>query len=304
MDKEANLVNVADLNEEQARKLLEDLRWPHGPECPTCGSRDVVRIEGESVRPGLLRCKACPDRRQFTVTVGTIFEDSRIPLKKWVMAFHLMCSSKKGISALQLKRNLGVAYQTAWFMAHRIRYAMSQEPLRGLLRGTVEVDETYVGGKAHGKRGRGAAKKTPVVALVSRSGKMRTKIVERVTAKELKGAIREHVRKDSRIMTDEFLSYRGIGKEFKGGHKTVNHGAGEYVRGDAYTNNAESYFALLKRGVHGTFHHVSRKHLGRYCDEFAFRWNHRKTTDGERTIAALRQAPGKRLVYQEGIAAG
>jgi transposase-like protein len=179
---------------------------------------------------------------------------------------------------------------------------MREEPLAGALKGTVEVDETYVGGKSHGgKRGRGAPKKTVVLALVERKGRVRAKPVQTISANELKGAIRKNVDKGSRIMTDELPSYTGIGKEFKGGHEVVHHGKGEYVRGkdhDIHVNGAESFFALLKRGIHGTFHHVSKKHLHRYCDEFNFRWDERKTTDGERTVAAIKGSEGKRLVYR------
>ncbi len=294
------LEQLGKLDEEETRAALEKLRWPNGPLCPHCGASDVVRIIGESrsVRAGLLRCKEC--RRQFTVTVGTVFEDSHIPLRKWLLGIGLMCSSKKGISSLQLKRNLGLgSYQTAWFMAHRIRHAMKSGPLASLLTGTVEVDETYIGGKSRlGKRGRRSERKTPVVALVERGGRIRTRPVERVSAKALKGAIRENVKKSAAIMTDEFSSYRGLGREFNGGHETVKHGEREYVRGDVHVNSAESFFALLKRGVHGTFHHVSKPHLGRYCDEFAFRWDHRKTSDAVRTVAAITGAEGKRLTYR------
>ncbi len=287
------------LSDADARTLLETLRWPNGPACPHCGSANVTRIHGRAatVRPGLWRCRAC--RKQFTATVGTIFEDSHIPLHKWFLAIALMCSSKKGVSALQLQRNLGLgSYKTAWFMAHRIRYAM-QPNGRPPLYGTVEVDETYIGGKRPGKRGRGAEGKTPVVPLIERHGRMRARVVERVGAKELKGAIRELVHKDARIMTDEWDSYQGIGQEFTGGHQTVKHSAGEYVHDEASVNSAESFFALLKRGVHGIFHHVSKEHLPRYCDEFAFRWNYRHTTDGTRTVAALEATEGKRLLYRE-----
>jgi transposase-like protein len=209
------------------------------------------------------------------------------------MAFALLCSAKKGISALQLQRELELgSYRTAWHSAHRIRHAMSKEPLAGLLRGTVEVDETYVGGKPRpgtdtkGKSGRGT-KKTPVVALVERGGRVRAHKIERVDGATLKGAIRDNVDRKSRIMTDEWRSYRGIGAEFAGGHETIN------------TNTVESYFALLKRGVMGSFHHISRQHLDRYCDEFSFRWNHRSTTDSERTEVAIRQTVGRRLPYRQ-----
>jgi transposase-like protein len=229
-------------------------------------------------------------------------EDSHIPMQKWIMAFHLMCSSKKGISALQLQRELGLgSYRSAWHMAHRIRHAMKDNPSGPSLEGVVEVDETYVGGKPRKgtgphKRGRGT-KKAPVVVLVERDGSARAMPVESVDAKNLKEAIRENVRPESTIHTDELASYAGIGAEFEGGHETVNHSAGEYERNGVHTNTAESYFALLKRGVYGVFHHVSKKHLHRYCDEFSFRWDHRKTTDGERTKAALLKVEGKRLMY-------
>lgn len=189
-------------------------------------------LEKARHRKGAYKCKDC--RKQFTVTVGTIFEGSHIPLHKWLMAIHLLCASKKGMSAHQLHRLLGITYKSAWFMAHRIREAIRQEPLASKLKGTVEVDETYVGGKA--RMDQKYDNKTPVIALVERSGHVRDgKViaypVQRVTAEQLKGAIRAHVDQDSLIMTDEHPGYKGIGKEFKWGHETVCHSAGEYVRG-------------------------------------------------------------------------
>jgi transposase-like protein len=193
-------------------------------------------------------------------------------------------------------------------MAHRIRLAMKCEPLAKLLQGDIEVDETYVGGKprpgtGYHKRGRGT-KKTPVVALVQRQGGVRTRVVERVNSKTLQSAIRENVSRPSFIVTDEYAAYRGIGKHFDDAHFVVNHGAGQYVNGPIHTNTAESFFALLKRGVHGTFHHVSKKHLPRYCDEFGFRWDGRKLTDTDRTAQAIRQSKGKRLLYKRVINGG
>ena len=237
---------------------------------------------------------------------ATIFEDSHLPLGKWLMAIHLMCSSKKGVSALQLKRNLGMAYQTAWFLCHRIRYAMDQEPLAGMLRGVVEADESYFGGKPRrgekAKRGRGT-KKSPVMVLVERDGKARAKPIKRVDAATLKGEIRKHVHPSSTINTDDFASYHGVGRHFEGGHRVVRHSAGEYavrVFGQpVHTNTAESFFALMKRGHYGTFHHWSRKHLFRYCHEFSFRWNLRDLSDGERTVIAIMGSIGKRLMYRE-----
>lgn len=287
------------LTEDQARTYLEGLRWPDGAVCPHCTSNNAARLNGKATRPGVFKCRERECRKQFTVTVGTIFERSHIPLRKWVLAFHIICASKKGVSALQLQRMLGFkSYKTAWHLAHRIRHAMRQEPLKGLLSGTVEVDETYVGGR---KRGVGAGlrpeHKMPVVALVERNGKMRTKVMKRVTTKNLKAAIDEAVDKDSTLMTDELKQYRKIGRQFRGGHQVVRHSVREYSRGEAHVNSAESFFALLKRGIHGAFHHVGKDHLHRYCDEFCFRWNHRTVTDGQRTEAALRLAPGCRLVY-------
>jgi len=299
--KDMAAIDVARLTEDEARTVMERIRWPKGPVCPHCKSQNATRIKATSpkVRDGLLQCKDC--RGQFTVTVGTVMHRSHITLRQWVQAFHAMSASKKGVSALQLQRKLGLkAYPSAWYLAHRVRFAMRTMPVKAVLKGTVEVDETYIGGKSRlGKRGRGSERKTPVVALVERGGRMRTKVVERVSAKALKGAIRENVKKSAAIMTDEFRSYHGLGREFTGGHETVNHGERQYVRGDVHVNSAESFFALLKRGVHGTFHHVSKQHLHRYCDEFGFRWDHRKVTDGERTVQAIRGAAGKRLLYKE-----
>lgn len=294
-----NLVEIGRMSEDEARDYLESIRWPDGPVCPHCDHDErIYDLQGDAHRPGLYKCGAC--RKQFTVTVGTVMHRSKIPLHKWVMAFHLMCSSKKGISALQLQRNLGLgSYKTAWHMAHRIRLAVKEEPLAGKLSGTVESDETYIGGKSReGRPGRGSERKTAVLTLVERDGRKRSRPVARVTAKELKGAIREVVARQARLMTDDFASYAGLGAEFDGGHHVVRHGAGEYVRGDVHTNTAESSFALLKRGVTGTFHHVSKQHLPRYCDEFDFRWNHRRTDDGQRTEEAVRGAGGKRLTYK------
>jgi len=227
--------------------------------------------------------------------MGTIFEDSHIPLKKWLLAVYLMNASKKGISAHQLHRMLDVTYKAAWFMTHRIRYAMTERPL-GQLIGTIEADETYVGGKKRGgKRGRGSENKIPVFALVERGGELRAGKVQNVTSKTLKGIIRDNVTPDSRIMTDQFLAYNGLDKEFAI-HETMNHGAGEYVRGDACTNTLEGWFSMLKRGVNGTFHHVREQHLDRYVGEFVYRYNNRKITDAKRAEKAIKKIEGKRLV--------
>lgn len=299
-------------NEDTAREFIENLRWPNGPVCPHCESTSVYHLtpKATSTRPGrkgLLKCATC--RKQFTATVGTIFEDSRIPLSKWVLAIHLLCSSKKGMSAHQIHRMLGITYKSAWFMMHRIRYAMTQEPLCSKLDGTVECDETYFGGKAKNMhknvreqkiQGRSAVGKAPVLTLVERDGRVRTQHVERVTEDNLKQVIQDYVEHTAGLMTDEFTSYNNIGPLFAS-HETVNHKSGEYVRGETHINTAENVHALMKRGVFGTYHHWSVKHLHRYLSEFDFRFNLRKTTDGTRAAMAVKDAEGKRLMYREPI---
>jgi len=303
-------IDVGRLTEDGARAILEGIRWPDGLACPHCGSFKVTRLNPKSmkVRDGVIQCNDC--RKQFTVTVGTIMQGSHITLRQWVQGFYSMCSHKKGVSALQLQRNLGLhSYNSAWFLAHRIRLAMKEWPKPTALAGTVEVDETYVGGKPRKgwvipgepsriKRGRGTLK-TPVLALVERNGRVRSNPVDRVDSRTLKKAIMENVDRSSTIMTDENSCYFGIGRRFAGGHQTVKHSIGEYTYHGASINTAESYFALLKRGVHGTFHHISKKHMHRYCNEFSFRWDLRKSNDGERTAQAIRGAEGKRLLYQK-----
>lgn len=306
--------SVLNLTEDEARAHVEKLLWPNGePVCRHCGSVNAYRMQGKSCRPGLCRCRDC--KKQFTVTVGTIFEDSHLPLSTWVKAIHLMCSSKKGISALQLMRNLGLgSYRTAWFMAHRIRLAMRCEPMAGMLtlNGQVQADETFVGGRKRLRKGepvqRRMDNKTPVVVMVEsrEGGRAVAKPVGRVDARTLRAALHTHVNVKAHIVTDEHVAYPSATREFAT-HQTVNHSIEEYVKpgfdiyGDAApvtTNTAESFFALLKRGVHGTFHHVSRQHLGRYCDEFSFRWNARTLSDSERRTLAIGQVEGKRLMLK------
>jgi transposase-like protein len=292
--------------DEAARRYLEEIRWGHGVICPHCKNTDQKRIweikanESAKIRAGLYQCAEC--KKQFTVTVGTIFEDSHIPLRKWLIAWYLLCSSKKGISSLQIQRMLGLgSYRTALFMMHRIRYALAHPAFTGMLKGTVEVDEVYLGGKRLG-RGRKAGKenKTCVVSLVERGGNARSFVLDRVTGENLKGAIMEHVQDGSIVVTDDYFGYRKMPKIFK--HKSVKHRAEEYVRKEkdmlVHTNNVESKFSLLRRGMIGTFHQVSKKHLPLYLAEFDHRFNHRKNTDGERTIAALKCAEGKRLTLK------
>jgi transposase-like protein len=296
-------------SEDAAREFIEKLRWPQGTECPHCGvigESYRLKAKPESkhpVRPGVWKCGPC--RKQFTVRVGTIFEDSHIPLATWLKAIHLLCANKKGMSAHQLHRMLGITYKSAWFMAHRIRYAMSQEPLSSKLSGTVEVDETYIGGRRKGtKRGRPGVEshKAPVVSLVQRGGQVRSFHVPKVSGKNLKELIRQNVSTEATVMTDDFNLYRGLKREYAR-HSVIRHKFGQYARREGalsiHVNGAEGYFALLKRGITGTFHHVSKQHLQRYLDEFDFRYNARKIEDGERAILAVKGTTGERLKYQD-----
>jgi hypothetical protein len=288
--------------DEKARKHLEGIRWPHGIVCPHCQCNDQAKFSTiaanlkANVRAGLRYCSACS--KQFTGTKGTIFEDSHIPLRKWLIAWYLVCSSKKGVSSLYLQRALELgSYRSALFMAHRIRYALQDSVFTDKLTGTVEVDETYVGGKQRSGKMGFSDNKTPVVSLVQRDGPKRSQVMPRVTGANLKQAVRDNVLLCSRVMTDDHFAYRGLAPKFD--HQAVKHSADEYVRGDVYTNTVESSFALLKRGIMGTFHSVSRKHLPLYLAEFDHRWNHRKTTDGARTEAGLGKSEGKRLTYRQ-----
>ncbi|HEX5234305.1 MAG TPA: IS1595 family transposase [Silvibacterium sp.] len=294
----------------KAREFLEAQRWPNGPVCPHCDCKVAYKLtpkpgSKKPVRPGVYKCKEC--EQQFTVTVNTIFEDSHISLNKWLLAIHLLCASKKGMSAHQLHRMLGVTYKSAWFMAHRIRYMMSQPSFTNKLHGVIEADETYVGGKRknEGRRGRPdqSSHKQAVFALVKRGGDVRSFHVQRVTADNLVGILRKQVNQRGTIMTDNFASYNGLGVRF-GAHHTVNHSAGEYSRkvpgvATIHTNTIEGVFSILKRGLIGTYHQVGSHHLHRYLSEFDFRYNARKIDDTQRTLLALSQAEGKRLQLRE-----
>jgi transposase-like protein len=296
-------------DENAAREHLEAQRWPDGnPVCPHCGeAENVHRLEGKSHRDGLIQCNSC--LQTFTVTVGTVMERSHLPLTTWVLGFHKMAASKKGISAKQLQRELGLgSYRTAWFMAHRIREAMrfddaDAEPIGGKGK-TVESDETFVGGKKKNvHRGKPEPKKHAVHALVERGGQVRATHVPDVSAKTLRAAIKKHVAKGTTMNTDDALAYYHMSREFAA-HGVVNHSRDEYVSkdGETHIQSAESFFAILKRGVYGTFHSVSEQHLQRYVDEFAFRFNNRSALgveDGERARKAIKGASGRRLTYRQ-----
>jgi transposase-like protein len=313
---EADLLQPHFQDADKAREYLEAKRWPDGPVCPHCGViGEAVRLEPKEgkthARSGLLNCRGC--RKQFSVTVGTIFEDSHIPLNKWLMAYHLICASKKGMSAHQLHRMLGVSYKSTWFMAHRIRYTMTEEPLSSLLTGIVEVDETYIGGKKRigpfvvrpGERAKDrpsvTASKAPVVSVLQRGGRVQSRHVQRVTAENLRPIVDAMVDKAAHMMTDSSTVLQSAGTGRK--HDQVNHQAKEYVRYEngvcISTNSVEGYFATLKRGINGVYHHVGKHHLHRYLSEFDFRYNARTISDTERARLALKGADGKRLMYRD-----
>jgi transposase-like protein len=303
-------IPLACSNELAAVEFLERLRWGSTPACVHCGSVNVYRMTdaktGERNARFLWRCRDCGE--QYTVRIGTVYEESRIPLRHWCYAFWRAASSKKGVSALELKRQCQISYKSALFLMNRIRFAMSPDvPTVPPLRGTVEVDETYVGGKPRvknsTKRGRGTPK-TPVFAAVERGGRIRRRVVANVTGETLKAEIRKVVHPSARIISDEHTAYWGLGKEFEGGHDHVSHGRREYARGDVNTNTVESSFALVKRGLIGVYHNVSREHLHRYIDQYDFLWNTRKMNDGERTVAAIQSAEGKRLMYKQPVGQG
>jgi transposase-like protein len=306
-------------DENKARERLEALRWPNGPICPHCGvvgghyaieaktpAKPTIDKDGKSqrhtvARPGLYKCKDC--RSQFSVTVGTVFERSKVPLTKWLAAVYLIASSKKGISSHQIHRTLGVTYKTAWFMTHRIREAMRDThdgKLGGFgTKGIVEADETYYGKTREGK-GERLAKKQKIVALVERKGRVRAFHVPVVTAATVGPILATHIDKNARLMTDGAMLYSNLGKGFAS-HETVNHAAGEYARGDVTTNSVEGFFGVLKRGLRGVYQCVSPNHLSRYVDEFAFRFNHRvalNINDVERAQLILEGIGGKRLTYR------
>jgi transposase-like protein len=319
-----NLTDPIFHNEDKAREHLESIRWEHGVFCPHCGNSDQASIHllaGKSTRPGLRQCNAC--REHFTVTVGTVMERSKIPLAKWVLGFHLYAASKKGLSANQLGRMLGVTYKTAWFMAHRIREAMKEDvkssgPIGGEGK-TVEADETYIGkretprtpspqrkGRPFTKKGKGGgAQKRIVVGLVERGGKARMFHLNDATATTVRDVLVRNVDRSSTLYTDSSRLYTRTGEEYAA-HRTTNHAAGEYARreGDVvvHSNTIEGVFSVFKRGMVGVYQHCGEAHLHRYLAEFDFRYNRRVAlgvSDRERADDLIRGTTGKRLTYQQ-----
>jgi transposase-like protein len=291
-------------DESAAIAKLEGIIWSNGPVCVHCGdAKRMGRLNGKSTKLGALKCYAC--QKKFHATVGTVFEDSHVPLTYWMQAVYLLVSSKKGFSSHQLMRALDVQYKTAWFMTHRIREAMNEPGWReaGPLGGagmTVEADETWVGGKAANRAYGPIPPKHAVAALVERGGRLRMFHVPHVTASNLAPLIARHAHPDSRFMTDESNAYSHAGTWFKD-HQTVNHSAKEYVRDEAYTNTIEGCFSILKRGIYGVYQHVSEAHLKRYLAEFSFRYSYRVKTgfdDMARFEKALAGIVDKRLTYR------
>jgi transposase-like protein len=324
-DADLNMASLSRLfvDEDAAREFLESKLWANGRHCPHCGCLETYKLTAKPkskhpVRPGVYKCKAC--RAQFTVRIGTIFEESKLPISKWLMAIHLMTSSKKGVSSHQIARELDITVKSAWFVTMRIREAMRQDGPAAMMAGIVEADETYVGGKPRpGKNrnrvtplgrkivGRGT-EKAPVVVLVERGGRAFCKPLDRVTANALRKTLVGNISPDATLMTDQLQTYVTVGRGFAEHHR-VKHNEGQYAKVlpsgvVAHTNTAESFFALLKRGHYGTFHQLSKRHLHRYCDEFSFRWEYRKVSDGQRMVAAIEGAEGKRLMYKEPVSPG
>ncbi len=306
---ELTLVEIARRfsTEDAAREYFESVRWPNGPACPHCGNANSDRIykvtpnPAKKVRAGLYKCAEC--REGFTVTVGTVMEKTKIPLNKWLLGFYMMCASKTQVSALQLQRQLEIgSYRTAWFMCHRIRHAL--EGGTNLLGGTVEADETRIGGRRRGVGSGYVENKTPVVSTVERErgGKVRSKVVDRVTGEQITQVLRDHVAQDAHLNTDESPAYKQVGREFAS-HSTVNHKAEEYARIDSgnlvTTNTVEGFFGNSKRSIDGTHHHISRQHTNLYFAELDYKYNTREETDGERTVRAIQKVEGKRVMYKE-----
>lgn len=300
-----NLDNPIFHDDNAARAYMEAQRWADGVVCPHCGGADkCTRLEGKKHRPGLFQCGDC--RQQFTVTVGTVFERSKVPLHKWMLATHLMASSKKGMSAHQLHRSIGVTYKTAWFMWHRIREAMREgvmSPMGGN-GGAVEADETFIGKDPTSPKKEGArgwAHKMKVLSLVDReTGRARSIVVDDLKTSTVEPILRENIAKEATVYTDEAYHYRRIAADFTG-HDFVRHSADEYVRGDVYTNTIEGFFSIFKRGMKGTYQHCGKQHLHRYLAEFDFRYTHRAANDVNDTMRAaliVKGAEGKRLTYR------
>jgi transposase-like protein len=312
-DETVKAIPMACADEGAARTFLEDKRWGDCPCCAKCASTNVYAMKGRDggrEANGRWRCRDC--NALYTVRTGTVMEDSRVPLRHWCYAFWRACTSKKGVSALEIRRQTGLSYKTALFLLHRVRFAMQPGLDGGPLKGTVEADETFIGGKprypvVYGRDGRARndnsktihERMVTVFAAVERGGRVRTKVLPRVTSATIEPAVRELVDRSARLMTDECRAYLRVGAQQQGGHKTIRHKNRIYAEGEVTTNTVEGFFALLKRGVHGIYHNVSKEHLHRYLSEFQYRYDNREMGDGERTAKLVRTAQGKRLMYKD-----
>lgn len=307
-------------SEEEAWKFLEKVRWPDGPICPHCGVIGTAKLQaprngprktktGKTIYRRVWQCPDCGKGKQFSVLVGSIFEDSRIEISKWLMAMYEMWSDKNGVSSCELARKLDITQKSAWFMAHRIRFAVANQTLDKMV-GVVEADETYFGGKASNMhkskrkekiQGRGTSGKTPVFSVVERGGKVRSRVMMDVNGDNVSAVLNKTVDQSATLMTDTSTVYPEAGKNFAK-HETVDHSADEYVRGDAYTNTAEGFFGNLKPSIRGTYRAISPKHLNRYLTEFDHRYSTRHEQDGERALDGIKRMSGKRLTYKQLIA--
>jgi transposase-like protein len=298
-------IPLACTDELAAVEFFEKQRWGNDPCCVKCGSINVYKMTdaatGERNKRFLWRCHDC--KEQYTVRIGTVYEESRLPMRHWAYAFWRACTSKKGVSALEIQRQCQISYKSALFLMNRIRFAMAPDRATAApLSGDVECDETWIGPRKPRNPGsrhnRAESEKTPVFCAVERQGQIRRRVIPNVFGPTIWQAVREEVDRSARLLTDEHASYTRVGKEFAGGHETVRHATREYARGDVHVNTAESSHALLKRGIVGIYHNISKEYLHRYLWQADFMWNNRKLNDGERTILAVKSAEGKRLMYK------
>lgn len=300
-------LKAATVNEAAAVEFMEAQRWGSAPACPRCGVADVYKmtgVNGERNKDFRWRCRGC--KQMFTVRTDTVFAETRLPMRVWVYAFWKACSSKKGISALQLAREMEITHKTALFVLRRIRHGVGVTDAPKLT-GTIEADETYLGAKRKRGANRGRpgkdSHKTAVMGIVQRDGEVRLRMMDRLTSDRLTEVLAENADMTCRLITDDWSGYHRVGRAFEGGHEVVTHSQGEYVRKgtDVHSNTIEGVFSLIKRGVMGTFHTVTRKHIPNYLNEFEFRWNTRKMDDGQRVLHAIRAVEGKRLEYRESV---